>query len=33
MGAIEFGKSEEDCVGCYQGYEKLVHYIEYGRQE
>ena len=33
MGAIEFGKSEEDCVGCYQGYEKLVHYIDYGRQE
>src|SRR6201984_2239952 len=33
MGAIEFGKSEDDCVGCYQGYEKLVHYIEYGRQE
>src|SRR5207245_5659885 len=33
LGAIEFGKSEEDCVGCYQGYEKLVHYIEYGRQE
>src|SRR5580698_4426441 len=33
MGAIEFGKSEEDCVGCYQGYEKLVHYIDFGRQE
>src|SRR5579872_7407731 len=33
MGAIEFGKSEEDCVGCYHGYEKLVHYIEFGRQE
>src|SRR5271154_2270758 len=33
MGAIEFGKSEEDCVGCYLGYEKLVHYIEFGRQE
>src|SRR5271163_4777112 len=33
MGAIEFGKSEEDCVGCYLGYEKLMHYIEYGRQE
>src|SRR5580700_1102132 len=32
MGAIEFGKSEEDCVGCYLGYEKLMHYIEYGRQ-
>lgn len=24
MGAIEFGKSEEDCVGCYLGYEKLM---------
>ena len=33
MGAIEFGKSEDDCIGCYHGYEKLVHYIEYGRQE
>ncbi len=33
MGAIEFGKSEEDCIGCYQGYEKLVYYIEFGRQE
>ncbi|MGB0022511.1 MAG: BadF/BadG/BcrA/BcrD ATPase family protein, partial [Candidatus Sulfotelmatobacter sp.] len=33
MGAIEFGKSEEDCIGCYQGYEKLVHYIDFGRQE
>ena len=33
IGAIEFGKTEDDCVGCYQGYEKLVYYIEYGRQE
>src|SRR6202161_1977515 len=33
LGAIEFGKSEEDCVGCYQGYEKLLHYIDFGRQE
>ena len=33
MGAIEFGRSEEDSVGCYQGYEKLLHYIDYGRQE
>ncbi len=33
LGAIEFGKTEDDCIGCYQGYEKLVHYIEYGRQE
>ena len=33
LGAIEFGRSEDDCVGCYRGYEQLVHYIEYGRQE
>jgi predicted CoA-substrate-specific enzyme activase len=33
LGAIEFGKSEDDSVGCYLGYEKLVHYIDFGRQE
>ena len=33
LGAIEFGKGEEDCVGCYRGANQLVHYIEYGRQE
>jgi activator of 2-hydroxyglutaryl-CoA dehydratase/predicted nucleotide-binding protein (sugar kinase/HSP70/actin superfamily) len=33
LGAIEFGKAEEDCVGCYQGYDKLIHYIDFGRQE
>jgi predicted CoA-substrate-specific enzyme activase len=33
LGAIEFGKGEDDCVGCYRGYEKLLHYIDYGRQE
>src|SRR5271165_2580603 len=33
LGAIEFGKTEDDCVGCYQGCEKLTYYIEYGRQE
>jgi predicted CoA-substrate-specific enzyme activase len=33
LGAIEFGRSEDDCVGCYAGYERLVHYIDYGRQE
>jgi predicted CoA-substrate-specific enzyme activase len=33
LGAIEFGKGEEDCVGCYGGFDKLVHYIEFGRQE
>ena len=33
LGAIEFGRSEEDCVGCYRGYDFLVRYIEHGRQE
>jgi len=33
LGAIEFGRSEDDCIGCYAGYERLVHYIDYGRQE
>ena len=33
LGAIEFGRSEDDCIGCYWGYEKLLHYIDYGRQE
>ncbi len=33
VGAIEFGKGEEDCVGCYRGTRKLIEYIEFGRQE
>ena len=33
LGAIEFGRAEDDCIGCYRGYDNLVHYIEYGRQE
>src|SRR5580704_1287874 len=33
LGAIEFGKGEDDCVGCYQGFDKLVHYIDFGRAE
>ncbi|MBV8831883.1 MAG: hypothetical protein JO108_21955 [Acidobacteriaceae bacterium] len=33
LGAVEFGKDEEDCVGCYRGTDKLVHYIQVGRQE
>ncbi len=33
LGAVEFGKSEDDCVGCYRGYDQLLHYIDYGRQE
>jgi predicted CoA-substrate-specific enzyme activase len=31
IGAVEFGKSEEDCVGCYRGPDKLAWYIEHGR--
>src|SRR6201998_3938141 len=33
LGAVEFGRSEETCIGCYQGYDNLVRYIEFGRQE
>jgi len=33
LGAVEFGRSEDDCIGCYCGYDKLIHYIEFGRQE
>jgi len=33
LGAVEFGKSEEDCVGCYHGYDQLIHYMDFGRQE
>ncbi|MBV8477308.1 MAG: CoA activase, partial [Acidobacteria bacterium] len=33
LGAVEFGRSEDDCVGCYRGYDQLIHYIDYGRQE
>jgi predicted CoA-substrate-specific enzyme activase len=33
LGAIEFGKGEDDCIGCYRGYDQLVHYIDYGRAE
>jgi predicted CoA-substrate-specific enzyme activase len=33
LGAVEFGRSEDDCIGCYAGYDRLVHYIEFGRQE
>src|SRR6202158_2926744 len=33
LGAIEFGRTEDDCVGCYRGYDNLAHYIEFGRQE
>src|SRR5213595_3014876 len=33
LGAVEFGKDEDDDVGRYLGVAKLVHYIDFGRQE
>jgi activator of 2-hydroxyglutaryl-CoA dehydratase/predicted nucleotide-binding protein (sugar kinase/HSP70/actin superfamily) len=33
LGAIEYGRGEDDCIGCYRGYDGLVRYIEFGRQE
>src|ERR1700746_3212090 len=33
LGAVEFGRTEDECIGCYQGYDKLIRYIEFGRQE
>jgi predicted CoA-substrate-specific enzyme activase len=33
LGAVEFGRTEDDAVGCYCGYDELIHYIERGRQE
>jgi predicted CoA-substrate-specific enzyme activase len=33
IGAVEFGKDEDDCVGCYRGTEHLIRYMEVGRQE
>jgi predicted CoA-substrate-specific enzyme activase len=33
LGSIEFGKGEDDCVGCYRGTEHLENYINFGRQE
>src|SRR5580698_2908931 len=33
LGAIEYGKSEDDDVGRYRGIAKLVHYIDFGRGE
>src|SRR5713101_7971152 len=33
LGAVEFGKDEDDDVGRYRGIAKLVHYIDFGRQE
>jgi activator of 2-hydroxyglutaryl-CoA dehydratase/predicted nucleotide-binding protein (sugar kinase/HSP70/actin superfamily) len=33
LGAVEFGRDEDDEVGQYTGTEKLSYYIDYGRQE
>ena len=33
LGAVEFGRTEDDCIGCYRSYENLIHYIDFGRQE
>lgn len=33
IGAIEFGKEEDDCVGCYRGWERLDWYISHGREQ
>jgi activator of 2-hydroxyglutaryl-CoA dehydratase/predicted nucleotide-binding protein (sugar kinase/HSP70/actin superfamily) len=33
LGAVEFGRSEEDAIGVYRGYSDLVRYMEFGRQE
>jgi predicted CoA-substrate-specific enzyme activase len=33
IGAVEFGKTEEDHIGRYAGFDKLQWYIEAGREE
>jgi predicted CoA-substrate-specific enzyme activase len=33
IGAVEFGRTEEDGVGVYRGHEDLEYYINYGRLE
>jgi activator of 2-hydroxyglutaryl-CoA dehydratase len=33
LGAVEFGRTEDDDVGRYSGVAKLVHYIDVGRTE
>src|SRR5262245_65863660 len=33
IGAVEFGKSEDENVGVYRGYADLDHYINVGRLE
>jgi predicted CoA-substrate-specific enzyme activase len=33
LGAVEFGKDEDEEIGAYRGTEQLIHYINVGRQE
>src|ERR1700761_9470594 len=33
LGAVEFGKDEEAAIGRYEGYDRLLYYIDYGRAE
>ncbi|HEY3418402.1 MAG TPA: BadF/BadG/BcrA/BcrD ATPase family protein, partial [Armatimonadota bacterium] len=33
LGSVEFGRSEDEGVGRYLGYEKLKWYVEFGRDE
>jgi predicted CoA-substrate-specific enzyme activase len=33
LGAVEFGKSEDESVGVYRGFADLDHYINFGRLE
>jgi predicted CoA-substrate-specific enzyme activase len=33
LGAVEFGKDEEAAIGRYEGLDKLLYYIDYGRAE
>jgi predicted CoA-substrate-specific enzyme activase len=33
LGAVEYGKDEDPEIGRYQGIEKLLYYIDYGRAE
>ncbi len=33
LGAVEFGKSEDEGVGAYRGFADLEHYINFGRLE
>jgi activator of 2-hydroxyglutaryl-CoA dehydratase/predicted nucleotide-binding protein (sugar kinase/HSP70/actin superfamily) len=33
IGAVELGKDEDECVGCYRGTEDLARYIDTGRIE